>query len=117
MAGCKVGYCNIAHYDLVCKKSTQAIPFFGETDSNTVSCHGNKHACLATELQAASNPGTHSKVGCSLGAVLDELAKRKEVLFRTPCQKGGSPEMIMTDIALFVIRHMEIGNWKLEINP
>jgi hypothetical protein len=83
--------------------------FFGETDSNTVSCHEDMHEFVRVELQAASNPGTHSKEICSLGAVLDELAKRKERLFKMPCQPGRSPEMIMNDSSLFFI-------WKLEMN-
>jgi len=90
----------------VWKKSTQAAPFFGETDSNIVSCHEDMHGFVTAELEAASNPGTHSKEPCSLGAVLDELSKRKERLFSTPCHPGRSPGTIMTDISLFFI-------WKL----
>jgi hypothetical protein len=95
---------------LCAKKSTQATPFFfGETDSNTVSHHEDMHACLTTKLQGASNPGTHSKEGCSLGAVLDELAKRKERFLRTPCHPCRSPGMIVTDSSLFFILKLEIN--------
>jgi hypothetical protein len=77
--------------------------FFGETDSNTVSRHEDMQVFLKVELPGASNSGTQSKEGCILGALLDELAKSKERLFRTPCHLHRSPEVIMTDISLFFI--------------
>jgi hypothetical protein len=84
----------------LCAKYQRRQHFFGEIDSNTVSRHEDTHVFVTVELQAASNPRTHSKVVCSLGALLDEVAKRKEHLFRKPCHPGRSPEMIMPDITL-----------------
>jgi hypothetical protein len=49
------------------------------------------------------------KKAASLGAVMDELAKRKERLFRTPLHPGRNPGMIMTDISLFFILELEIN--------
>jgi hypothetical protein len=61
------------------------------------------------ELHGASNPGAHSKEGCSLGVVMDELAKRKEPLIRTPCHPDRNPGMIMTDISLFFLFELKIN--------
>jgi len=76
----------------VCKKSTQAAPFFGETDSNTASCHEDMDAFVTAELRATSNPGTHYNEPCSLGAVLDELAKRKERLLGRHANQAAAQE-------------------------